>query len=216
VVLLSGCGSDDSTSSAANVDKDCSDFATQQEAQAYFESLGGSSTNNVDGLDSDHDGIACESLPIGPPIGPPIVVASPPETTPPPSTTPPQNPSTVTRLFYRDGGIVLGNGSLYAIDPENPAVPIQVNNNARTVTVSSEKTIESGVWNTPNSRVDDLHVKTVIYAESDGKIYKVSALKDELLTPKQVSNESQATGICSLNIGRDFADHNNSVLVLPQ
>jgi len=44
-------------------DKDCSDFATHAEAQAYFESKGGSTTNNVDRLDSDHDGIACESLP---------------------------------------------------------------------------------------------------------------------------------------------------------
>ena len=44
-------------------DKDCSDFATHADAQAYFESKGGSSTNNVDRLDSDHDGIACESLP---------------------------------------------------------------------------------------------------------------------------------------------------------
>lgn len=44
-------------------DKDCSDFATQNEAQAYFKSKGGSPTNNVDRLDSDHDGLACESLP---------------------------------------------------------------------------------------------------------------------------------------------------------
>lgn len=44
-------------------DKDCSDFTTQEESQAYFESKGGSPTNNVDRLDSDHDGIACESLP---------------------------------------------------------------------------------------------------------------------------------------------------------
>ena len=44
-------------------DKDCSDFATHAEAQNYFVSKGGSPTNNVDRLDSDHDGIACESLP---------------------------------------------------------------------------------------------------------------------------------------------------------
>lgn len=44
-------------------DKDCSDFATHAEAQAYFESKGGSPTNNVDRLDADHDGLACESLP---------------------------------------------------------------------------------------------------------------------------------------------------------
>ncbi len=44
-------------------DKDCSDFTTQAQAQAYFTSKGGSPSNNVDRLDSDHDGIACESLP---------------------------------------------------------------------------------------------------------------------------------------------------------
>lgn len=44
-------------------DKDCPDFATHAEAQAYFESKGGSPTNNVDRLDADHDGIACENNP---------------------------------------------------------------------------------------------------------------------------------------------------------
>ena len=46
-----------------NGDMDCSDFSVQDEAQTYFEGKGGSPTNNVDRLDSDHDGIACESLP---------------------------------------------------------------------------------------------------------------------------------------------------------
>jgi micrococcal nuclease len=44
-------------------DKDCSDFSVQDEAQTYFEGKGGSPTNNVDRLDSDSDGIACETLP---------------------------------------------------------------------------------------------------------------------------------------------------------
>lgn len=44
-------------------DKDCKDFATHAEAQSYFVAKGGSTSNNVDNLDSDHDGIACESLP---------------------------------------------------------------------------------------------------------------------------------------------------------
>ena len=44
-------------------DMDCSDFKVQDEAQTYFEGKGGSPTNNADRLDSDHDGIACESLP---------------------------------------------------------------------------------------------------------------------------------------------------------
>jgi micrococcal nuclease len=47
----------------SRTDKDCPDFATQADAQAYFVRYGGSRTNNVDGLDRDRDGIACESLP---------------------------------------------------------------------------------------------------------------------------------------------------------
>jgi len=44
-------------------DKDCADFTTHAQAQAYFTSKGGSASNNVDRLDNDHDGIACEALP---------------------------------------------------------------------------------------------------------------------------------------------------------
>lgn len=44
-------------------DKDCKDFKTHAEAQSYFLSKGESPTNNVDRLDADHDGVACESLP---------------------------------------------------------------------------------------------------------------------------------------------------------
>lgn len=43
-------------------DRDCPDFATQAEAQFYFDLKGGSPTNNVDRLDADGDGVACESL----------------------------------------------------------------------------------------------------------------------------------------------------------
>ncbi|MBI4084755.1 MAG: thermonuclease family protein [Candidatus Levybacteria bacterium] len=44
-------------------DKDCKDFTTHAEAQAYFVGKGGSPSNNADKLDSDGDGLACESLP---------------------------------------------------------------------------------------------------------------------------------------------------------
>ena len=44
-------------------DRDCGDFRTHAEAQAYFDSKGGSPTNNVDNLDGeDHDGRVCETL----------------------------------------------------------------------------------------------------------------------------------------------------------
>lgn len=56
-------GSSDVT--AAGTDRDCADFSSQQEAQDYFDENGGSATNNVDRLDDDGDGIACEALDSG-------------------------------------------------------------------------------------------------------------------------------------------------------
>lgn len=44
-----------------NIDYDCADFGSHQEAQDYFESQGGSPSNNVDRLDRDGDGLACEA-----------------------------------------------------------------------------------------------------------------------------------------------------------
>lgn len=41
-------------------DRDCSDFATHDEAQAYFDDAGAGDPN---GLDRDGDGVACETLP---------------------------------------------------------------------------------------------------------------------------------------------------------
>lgn len=43
-------------------DKNCPDFATQPDAQRYFESIGGSPTHNADRLDENHNGIACEDF----------------------------------------------------------------------------------------------------------------------------------------------------------
>jgi Excalibur calcium-binding domain/S-layer homology domain len=41
-------------------DHDCDEFASQAQAQKYFSDRGGSPSNNVDGLDADNDGVACE------------------------------------------------------------------------------------------------------------------------------------------------------------
>lgn len=43
-------------------DKNCSDFATQEEAQIFFESQGGPQ-EDYHNLDKNRDGVACESLP---------------------------------------------------------------------------------------------------------------------------------------------------------
>jgi hypothetical protein len=41
-------------------DRDCRDFHTEREAQAFFEAAG---PGDLHGLDADHDGRACEALP---------------------------------------------------------------------------------------------------------------------------------------------------------
>lgn len=86
----------------AQADKDCSDFATQQQAQAYFDAHGGSASNNFDNLDADHDGIACESLPGGSSAPASSPTSSTPATSTPASSTPAaqqySTPSTGTAL----------------------------------------------------------------------------------------------------------------------
>ena len=49
--------------SGADGSYNCTDFDTQTDAQAYFDSHNGDTTTDPDGLDHDHDGVACESLP---------------------------------------------------------------------------------------------------------------------------------------------------------
>ena len=58
----------DAAGAGTGTDRDCADFQTQAEAQEYFDSQGGSPTNNVDNLDEDADGVPCENL-IGNPVG---------------------------------------------------------------------------------------------------------------------------------------------------
>ena len=63
-LFLFGCGDGGGEDAAAPAPlRTCSDFAIQERAQAYFDANGGSPTNNVDNLDPDRDGIACEKLP---------------------------------------------------------------------------------------------------------------------------------------------------------
>lgn len=46
---------------AGFVDRDCSDFSSQREAQRFFENH--HPRRDPHRLDADHDGIACEDLP---------------------------------------------------------------------------------------------------------------------------------------------------------
>lgn len=54
----------DKTQGKKSNDYNCSDFSTQPEAQAFFLKVGGTK-NDVNRLDGNNDGIACQELPKG-------------------------------------------------------------------------------------------------------------------------------------------------------
>jgi|SRR3989344_9424077 len=56
--VIQSTGTDDCSTNKYN----CTDFKTHAEAQSVFDSCGGTA-NNIHKLDSDGDGVACESLP---------------------------------------------------------------------------------------------------------------------------------------------------------
>ena len=58
LLAVTGCSR---ASSRSVPDKDCADFSSHAEAQAFYESEGGPAADGHR-LDADHDGIACESL----------------------------------------------------------------------------------------------------------------------------------------------------------
>ncbi len=49
--------------SSSTGDRDCADFDTQREAQAYFQEKGGDRNHDVDDLDGNGDGKVCQNLP---------------------------------------------------------------------------------------------------------------------------------------------------------
>ncbi|HAP37980.1 hypothetical protein A2574_03350 [Candidatus Shapirobacteria bacterium RIFOXYD1_FULL_38_32] len=54
----------DSTLGKTADEYNCDDFSTQSDAQIFFEKVGGTG-NDINRLDGDKDGEACESLPLG-------------------------------------------------------------------------------------------------------------------------------------------------------
>ena len=79
----------------AGPDRNCPDFATWSEAQAFYKAAGGPETDRH-GLDSDRDGIACETLPGAPAQDPTATPVPQPTDTPVPATPTPQPTPTPT------------------------------------------------------------------------------------------------------------------------
>ena len=88
-------------------DRNCDDFATQADAQAYFVANGGSAANNFDGLDRDRDGFACEDRPGG--VGEAVAAGAVPNgaVAPDPDTTPATTLITAGFLVLIGAGVAL-------------------------------------------------------------------------------------------------------------
>ncbi len=110
-------------------------------------------------------------------------------------------------LFY-SGLLGVGGsnpGVLYAVDPANPTSPIAVEAGENAI-MGTIRTIRSGSYNGTAQTISDAHSYAVIYAKTDGRFYRISALKSGSLTPVQVSSESKANQLCTNVGGRILLD----------
>ncbi len=104
--------------------------------------------------------------------------------------------------FIAEGSYLFYTNSLSAVDPINPNSATLIEPTANLVQdpnwyTTSAKLIKAAQFDTSTKVVSNLHSHAVIYPKkTDGKIYKVSALKAGSLTPVQISNEDQAALIC--------------------
>jgi hypothetical protein len=110
-------------------------------------------------------------------------------------------------LFY--------TASLHAVDPAAPASPITVEAGTDVVS-NSTFTVTAATYSAGTNTMSNMYTKAIVYAKTDGKLYKVSGLvSDGTPTPMQLSNESSVDQICDgfETYVSDFANPNNSQYV---
>jgi len=121
-----------------------------------------------------------------------------------------------TYLFY--------SGSLMAVDPADPTSPITIEAGSDIVTGtfgfgSSVRTVQASTYDSATNTLTDSHPYALIYAKTDGRLYRVSALKSGSLTPVQVSSEAAADQMCKpgdpddVFVRPDLANPENSQLI---
>jgi hypothetical protein len=104
--------------------------------------------------------------------------------------------------------LLFSGGSIGAVDPLNPSSPVTV----ELAETEGEAGVLHATWDGLTGDLTGAHLRTIVYA-SNGKLFKVNALKSGSLTPSQVSNETAATGICDAFAELDFSNHNNAVYI---
>ena len=100
-------------------------------------------------------------------------------------------------------------GSLNAVDSDNPASPIVVEPGEDIINGSIETVVTADYDPlTKTSGIEQSYA--LIYAKSDGRLYKVNALKERSLIPERLSSESNANQICTpLSKQAVISDYNN-------
>jgi hypothetical protein len=101
VAVMAAGGTADAV--AQGGDRDCVDFGSQADAQSFFLSQGGP-TSDPHALDADGDGVACETLPCPCSSGGPVPPSAPPA--PPPETTAPTCPDRTAKRAS-DGSVTV-------------------------------------------------------------------------------------------------------------
>jgi hypothetical protein len=99
-----------------------------------------------------------------------------------------------------------------AVDAASPVSPITVEAGNDVVTA---KVVDAGAYDGAAKIVSGLRRHALVYAKSDGRIYRTSALKSGSLAPVQVSSENNAHRLCdSVDfLAPDFANSDNAQYV---
>ena len=122
-----------------------------------------------------------------------------------PNTTEASNPPSTSGsyLFY--------SGSINAVDPAAPASPITLEAGTDIV-AHSDNTFLAGTYDLATKTYNNLHAHAIVYAKTDGKLYKASALKSSSTpTPTQLSSEDK---VCIIEtVAWDIVNPDNSQIV---
>jgi hypothetical protein len=112
-------------------------------------------------------------------------------------TTPPSDPDPVDT----QGHYYFYTGSLVAVDPANPESPVSVEAGDDIVEgasgyLLSVYTFMRGDYNNLTKIISEYGPDTLLYAKTDGRLYKIPAQQGASLTPVPVSSEQEADQIC--------------------
>jgi hypothetical protein len=111
-------------------------------------------------------------------------------------------------LFYKVTCDPTKPVTLRAVDPANPAAPVEFETE---FVDGSLQIVTDARWDVGAREIADRAVRYLVYAKRDGKLYKVSAFKKDSLTPVQFSNETGMNALCSAFTLDDFGKVENSL-----